>query len=53
MQTTRMRGDVYDRSVDVQIMRLRRKLEDDAETPCLIHTQRGVGYVFEADVMIR
>jgi len=35
----------YDRTVDVQIGRLRRKLEDDAEQPRLIKSVRGAGYV--------
>ena len=40
----------YDRSIDSLIVRLRRKIEPDAETPRLIKTVRGVGYVFAADV---
>jgi two-component system, OmpR family, response regulator len=39
-------GEVYDRSIDVQILRLRRKLEADPSTPELIRTERGAGYVF-------
>ena len=35
----------YDRSIDTQIGRLRRKLEDDPGDPKLIKTVRGVGYV--------
>ena len=35
----------YDRSIDTQVGRLRRKLEDDASDPKLIKTVRGVGYV--------
>lgn len=38
--------EVYDRSVDVQILRLRRKLESDPSEPVLIRTERGTGYVF-------
>lgn len=38
--------DVFDRAIDVQILRLRRKLEPDPSTPRLIRTERGVGYVF-------
>lgn len=36
----------YDRSIDVQIARLRRKIEDDPEHPRIIKSVRGVGYVF-------
>jgi two-component system OmpR family response regulator len=36
----------FDRSIDVQISRLRRKLEGDPEAPPLIKTVRGAGYMF-------
>jgi two-component system OmpR family response regulator len=36
----------FDRSVDVQISRLRRKLEADENAPTLIKTIRGAGYMF-------
>jgi len=36
--------DVFDRSVDVLILRLRRKIESDPRRPQLIRTQRGAGY---------
>jgi two-component system OmpR family response regulator len=42
--------EVYDRSIDVQILRLRRKLETDPANPQLIRTERGAGYVFCAPV---
>jgi DNA-binding response OmpR family regulator len=42
--------EVFDRSIDVQILRLRRKLEPDPSDPQLIRTERGVGYVFTAAV---
>jgi two-component system OmpR family response regulator len=42
--------EVYDRSIDVQILRLRRKLETDPREPRLIVTVRGAGYVFAAPV---
>jgi two-component system phosphate regulon response regulator OmpR len=38
--------DVFDRSIDLRIMRLRRKIERDADKPDVIKTVRGVGYVF-------
>jgi DNA-binding response OmpR family regulator len=43
-------AEVYDRSIDVQILRLRRKIELDPSDPKFIRTERGVGYVFEASV---
>jgi two-component system, OmpR family, response regulator len=50
LQATRMHEDVFDRSIDVQILRLRRKLERDASAPRVIQTERGVGYVFAVPV---
>jgi len=41
---------MFDRTIDNQISRLRRKLDDDAKTPRLIKTVRGGGYTFTADV---
>lgn len=40
----------FDRAIDVQIGRLRRKLEIDPARPCLIKTVRGAGYVLAAVV---
>jgi DNA-binding response OmpR family regulator len=37
-------AEVYDRSIDVQVRRLRLKLESDAAHPALILTERGAGY---------
>jgi two-component system, OmpR family, response regulator len=42
--------EVYDRSIDVQILRLRRKLEANPSHPQLIKTERGAGYIFTAMV---
>jgi DNA-binding response OmpR family regulator len=39
-------AEVYDRTVDVQIVRLRRKIEPDPARPQLIVTERGAGYIF-------
>jgi two-component system OmpR family response regulator len=50
LQATRIHEDVFDRSIDVQILRLRRKLEDDPGSPRIIQTERGVGYVFALPV---
>ncbi len=40
----------YDRSIDIQISRLRQKLEDDPKKPEIIKTVRGGGYVLTATV---
>src|ERR1700712_1044466 len=50
LQATRVHEDVFDRSIDVQILRLRRKLEADPSAPRLIVTERGIGYVSAAPV---
>ena len=42
--------EVFDRTIDVLIMRLRRKIELNPHQPTLIKTLRGRGYVFSADV---
>jgi two-component system OmpR family response regulator len=52
LQATRVHEDVFDRSIDVQILRLRRKLETDPSVPRIIQTERGVGYVFALPVEI-
>jgi two-component system OmpR family response regulator len=43
-------AEVYDRSIDVQILRLRRKIEADPSHPKFIVTERGAGYIFDASV---
>jgi two-component system OmpR family response regulator len=45
-------AEVYDRSIDVQILRLRRKIEADPAQPKFIVTQRGAGYVFGVGVEV-
>ncbi|HET6379046.1 MAG TPA: winged helix-turn-helix domain-containing protein, partial [Methylocella sp.] len=40
----------YDRGMDTQVMRLRKKIERDPGNPSLIKTVRGAGYVFAAEV---
>lgn len=42
--------EVYDRSIDVTILRLRRKIESNPAIPTMLLTKRGVGYVFAASV---
>ena len=46
LQATRVHEDIFDRSIDVQVLRLRRKLETDPSAPRVIQTERGVGYIF-------
>jgi len=43
-------AEVYDRAVDVQIRRLRLKIEADSANPVLIITERGAGYRLASDV---
>jgi two-component system, OmpR family, response regulator len=50
LQATRVHEDVFDRSIDIQIMRLRRKLEIDPSAPSMIRTERGIGYLFDLPV---
>ncbi len=38
--------DVFDRSIDLRVMRLRRKIEHNPDKPELLKTVRNVGYVF-------
>jgi DNA-binding response OmpR family regulator len=53
LELSRLHGaEVYDRSIDVQILRLRRKIEADASSPQFIRTERGVGYLFNARVEV-
>jgi two-component system OmpR family response regulator len=51
LDLSRLRSaEVYDRSVDVQILRLRRKIEANPSKPALVKTERGLGYRFCAPV---
>jgi two-component system OmpR family response regulator len=45
-------NEVYDRSIDVQVLRLRRKIESDPSQPRFILTERGVGYTFNSPVEV-
>jgi DNA-binding response OmpR family regulator len=38
---------ITDRAVDVYVLRLRQKVEEDPTNPILIHSVRGFGYTFE------
>jgi len=50
LQATRLHEDIFDRSIDVQVMRLRRKLQKCPTDRRVIRTERGIGYVFDAIV---
>jgi DNA-binding response OmpR family regulator len=53
LSQSRLHNDeVYDRSIDVQVGRLRRKLEPKGTPDRLIRTERGAGYIFAAPVEI-
>jgi DNA-binding response OmpR family regulator len=53
LDSSRLHNDeVYDRSIDVQVGRLRKKLEDKRAKAPLLRTERGAGYVFTANVEV-
>jgi two-component system OmpR family response regulator len=53
LELSRLHGaEVYDRSIDVQILRLRRKIEEDPTQPQHIKTERHAGYIFTAVVEV-
>ncbi|MGA2778686.1 MAG: response regulator [Steroidobacteraceae bacterium] len=45
-------NEVYDRAIDIQVLRLRRKIEPDPAQPRFIVTERGAGYIFSSPVEI-
>jgi two-component system, OmpR family, response regulator len=54
LESTRgRRHEPYDRAIDVQVGRLRRKIETDPSQPSLIKTVRGAGYILAARVEAR
>jgi DNA-binding winged helix-turn-helix (wHTH) protein len=53
LELSRLRStDVYDRSIDAQILRLLRKIEANPSKPELMRTERGLGYRFGGPVAI-
>jgi two-component system, OmpR family, response regulator len=51
MDLTRRRNyEAYDRTIDAQIARLRRKIEADSRNPAFVKSVRGVGYVFAGKI---
>jgi two-component system OmpR family response regulator len=45
-------ADPYDRSIDLQVSRVRRRLQDNPKEPALIKTARGQGYVLASEVEV-
>jgi len=45
-------NEVYDRAIDIQVLRLRRKIEPDPSQPQFIVTERGAGYIFSSAVEV-
>lgn len=45
-------AQTFDRSIDSQVSRLRKKLENDPRRPSLLKTSWGDGYIFTADVRV-
>ena len=41
--------DPFDRSIDIRISRLRRKIERNPEKPSIIRTVRGIGYIYDPE----
>nr|WP_027582398.1 response regulator [Bradyrhizobium sp. Ai1a-2] len=50
LRAVQAREDVFDRSIDAQVLRLRRLFQRGAAAKSLIRTARGVGYLFDAVV---
>jgi len=49
LELARDTADASGRAVDIQVTRLRRKIEDDPKTPRYLQTIRGVGYMLAPD----
>ena len=48
-QTNKGTSDPFDRSIDIRIGRIRKKIEDNPSSPTIIKTVRGIGYVYNRD----
>ena len=49
LELTKLTGAGLERSIDVQVNRLRRKIEADPKMPVYLQTVRGIGYVLIPD----
>jgi two-component system OmpR family response regulator len=49
-QTRRREAAPFDRTIDVQVGRLRKKLEEDSDAPQIIKSVRGAGYILVSPV---
>jgi two-component system OmpR family response regulator len=49
--TSNRESDFFDRSIDNQVSRLRKKIEDDPKKPEFIKTIWGGGYMLTADTV--
>jgi DNA-binding response OmpR family regulator len=45
-------AEVHDRAIDVQVSRLRKKIETSGQTARTTRTERGAGYVFDVEVAV-
>jgi DNA-binding response OmpR family regulator len=52
IEAGKSRTEAFDRSIDVLILRLRRKIEENPNEPRLIRTERSAGYFFDAEVSV-
>jgi len=52
-QTRGREAAPFDRTIDVQVGRLRRKLADDGDPPQIVKSVRGAGYIFVPPVTAR
>jgi two-component system, OmpR family, response regulator len=50
LQAIRVQNDLFGRTIDVRVSRLRRKLEVDTKRPLIIQTVQGRGYIFTPSV---
>lgn len=52
MDMTQTEDKIYDRAIDVQILRLRRKIEGRKGAPTLLKTKRSAGYFLDTEVQL-
>ena len=47
--TNKGTSEPFDRSIDIRIGRVRKKIEDNPSDPTIIQTVRGIGYVYSRE----